>query len=441
MKKYIIAILLLVAVNVNTQAQLGGLLKKAKDKITEKKAEVKKPETVVENRSENTSTAIPKATEINSDVKFEFVAGFYGPSDGYNDVKKSMQILKDENKKYHVLDLVRKVGEKGIFHFVKDYPELAPFTKPFNNDIKISFSSEPFKEGKGVVNNFTSKSHIYARVESTKGTLKDAFKFTGKNDILTISFVAFNDETEKVDFANPEAKIYLTEKEINEKYIDFDILPEASKATFHAIDEEKYYSSTIYNLFTQRNFPKSGNYKMGVEVESEVKDEWGNASKEKINYGGYFDINFSPSDVATINIERQTIWDNRKIGIANAPRPLPSEWATKTSPLTMGVTQDKLTQMLCGADLKSLKLIKFFASSSSGGWTAVYDQDAVVPRYRHSNQYYTVFYKIVDATNRNNGKCWFQTFGLRQQYMGGGTYGVSTMDANNWYYTECDKMK
>ena len=441
MKKYIIAILLLVAVNVNTQAQLGGLLKKAKDKITEKKAEVKKPETVVENRSENTSTAIPKATEINSDVKFEFVAGFYGPSDGYNDVKKSMQTLKDENKKYHVLDLVRKVGEKGIFHFVKDYPELAPFTKPFNNDIKISFSSEPFKEGKGVVNNFTSKSHIYARVENTKGTIKDAFKFTGKNDILTISFVAFNDETEKVDFANPEAKIYLTEKEINEKYIDFDILPEASKATFHAIDEEKYYSSTIYNLFTQRNFPKSGNYKMGVEVESEVKDEWGNASKDKIQYGGYFDIIFSPSDVATINIERQTIWDNRKIGIANAPRPLPSEWATKTSPLTMGVTQDKLTQMLCGADLKSLKLIKFFASSSSGGWTAVYDQDAVVPRYRHSNQYYTVFYKVVDATNRNNGKCWFQTFGLRQQYMGGGTYGVSTMDANNWYYTECDKMK
>ena len=441
MKKTISFLVLCIAITITTQAQLGGLLKKAKDKVTEKKPEEKKLETVVENKSENTTTPTLKATDINSDVKFEFVAGFYGPSDGYNDVKKSMQILKDENKKYHVLDLVRKVGEKGIFHFVKDYPELAPYTKPFNNDIKISFSIEPFKEGKGVVNNFTSKSHIYARVESTKGTLKDAFKFTGKDDILTISFVAFNDETEKVDFANPEAKIYLTEKDINEKYIDFDILPEASKATFHAIDENKYYISTIYNLFTQRNFPKSGNYKMGVEVESEVKDEWGNGSKDKINYGGYFDINFSPNDVATINTERQTIWENRKNGIANAPRPLPSDWTTKSSALTMGVTQDKLLQMLLGADAKYYKLIKFFASSSSGGWTAVYDEGSSIPRYRHSNQYYTVFFKVVNPSSANVGKCWFQTFGLRQQYMGGGTYGVSTMDANDWYYTECDKMK
>ena len=441
MKKYIIALLLLVAVNVNTQAQLGGLLKKAKDKITEKKVEEKKADVVTEKTPESKTSIESKTAEANSELEFQFIGltnsyGEYGPRDETITLKK----IKSWDKQFFPLECVRKVGEKGVFHFVKDYPELAPYTKAENKDLKITFSSEPRKEGKGVVSTFTSKSHIYARLENTKGTLKDAFKFTGKDDLLTVRFVTFNDET--VTYENVNSKIYLTDKQINEKYIDFDILPEAIKATFNTLTEDSYYMSNIYNLFTQRNFPKSGNYKMGVEVYGITKDEWGSSEKgDIIRTGGYFDFTFSPSDIATINTERQTIWDTRKDGIAKAPRPLPSEWTAKTSALTMGVTQDKLLQMLLGNEAKFHKVIKFFASSSSGGWTAVYDQGAVLPRYRHSNQYYTVFLKIINPASANVGKCWFQTFGLRQQYMGGGTYGVSTMDANDWYFTECDKMK
>jgi hypothetical protein len=80
-------------------------------------------------------------------------------------------------------------------------------------------------------------------------------------------------------------------------------------------------------------------------------------------------------------------------------------------------------------------VVKFHASPSNGGWTTV-NNDYGIPIYRYSNQWYTVFVKF------NNGKsCFFQGFGLRQQYNGGGTYGKVFCDINPYHMTDCGLMK
>ena len=123
---------------------------------------------------------------------------------------------------------------------------------------------------------------------------------------------------------------------------------------------------------------------------------------------------------------------------ATAVQELPKEWANKSAALVMGFTQAQLVSMYLNSFTNKMDahtVLKFHASSSNGGYTVV-NNDYGIPIYRYSNQWYTIFIKYA------NGKtCFYQGFGLRQQYNGGGTYGKPMIDKNEYHMVDCEKMK
>jgi hypothetical protein len=69
-------------------------------------------------------------------------------------------------------------------------------------------------------------------------------------------------------------------------------------------------------------------------------------------------------------------------------------------------------------------------------WT-VENNEFGIPRYRYTNQWFFMFVK-----NTRENACFFQGFGLRQNYSGGGTFGPAFIDKNEaitWF--QCEKMK
>ena len=439
MKKIVLAIAI-IATSISSNAQFGSLLKKAKDKVTEKKTV--ETSTTATSNSQNTTNGNGNTSKLSipkSDVSFTLFDQKYGYRSASNDGTVATFIA--DKRMFSPYRHVRKYEETGCFHFAKDYPELAPVVEPLNNDLVISFSNSSFSNtGANVANSFTSGQNIYGKISTTKGTLKDALKISDNDDGIKISFTLYDNEEETINSFSIGETFILTAAQANSKSVTFDIIPDLKNYTTGK--QSDFTAVSFAANHTQYVFKRNGNYNVGVFVKNEKVDDWGKPIYgDDIIFANFFDYTFSAKDAAKIKKEQSEINDLKNVAKKNAITELPEQWKEKSSALVMGLTQDKLTQMLLGADLKSLKLIKFFASSSNGGWTAIYDQSAVIPTYRKSNQYYTVFYKIVNPANTNNGKCWFQTFGLRQQYMGGGTYGVSTIDANEWHFAECDKMK
>ena len=410
MKKIVLAIAI-IATSISSYAQLGGLLKKAKDKITEKKT-VETTTTAANNNQTATLNNPPTA-----------------PTNEGSNTKIIVQ--KGENT------------PEGYYLFDNPLGKILIASKPFSNasnNTKTTFQSNEF---------------IYGRLQLKSGTIKEAFKFGEKEKGIpfhSLEYVVFVYKKGETKYNNDRLwnSCLVTDADLTKNYFDFDILPNPQNATtiISALANFSAGKSTapLYAAINPTVFYEDGTYKINIILRNAVNDAWGKALEQKKwpTFETDFDYLFNANDVAALKKNKElaaTNAQNNMQNLANAAQELPEQWLEKSSALVMGLTQDKLLQMLLGDDLKSLKLIKFFASSSNGGWTAIYDQGNVLPTYRKSNQYYTVFYKIVNPTNSNNGKCWFQTFGLRQQYMGGGTYGVATIDANEWHFAECDKMK
>ena len=439
MKKIVLSITI-IATSIIGNAQFGNLLKKAKDKVTDKKT-VETTTTAASNNQTTTNgnSNNNKFNTAKSDASFTLFDQNYGYRSASNDGTVAKFI--EDKRMFSPYRHIRKYEEKGSFHFAKDYPELVPVMEQINNDLVISFSNSPFTStGANVANSFTAGQNIYGKITTAKGTIKDALKIADSDDGVKISFTLYDNEEETINSFSTGETFLLTAAQANSKSVTFDIIPDLKNYTTGK--QSDFTAGTFAANHTQYIFKRNGNYKVGVYVKNEKVDDWSKPIYGKdIVFANFFDYTFSAKDAAKIKNDQSEINDLKNEMKKNAITELPEQWKQKTSALVMGLSQDKLLQMLLGADLKSLKLIKFFASSSNGGWTAIYDQGNVIPTYRKSNQYYTVFYKIVNPTNSNNGKCWFQTFGLRQQYMGGGTYGVATIDANDWHFAACEKMK
>ena len=406
--KKIIIISSIILTTMSGYAQLGGLLKKAKDKVTEKKT-VETTTTATNNNQ--TTTPNNPATNEGSNAKIIMQKGENTP--------------------------------EGYYLFDNPLGKILIANKPFSN------------ASNNTKNTFQSNEFIYGRLQLNSGTIKEAFKFGEKEKgtaFYSLEYVVFVYKKGETKYNNDRLwnSCLVKDADLSKSYFDFDILPNPQNATtiISALANFSAGKSTapLYAAINPTVFYEDGTYKINIILRNPVNDAWGKALEPKKwpTFETDFDYVFNANDVAALKKNKElaaTNAQNNMQNLANAAQELPEQWKEKSSALVMGLTQDKLSQMLCGADLKSLKLIKFFASSSNGGWTAIYDQGNVIPTYRKSNQYYTVFYKIVNPTNSNNGKCWFQTFGLRQQYMGGGTYGASTIDANDWHFVECKKMK
>jgi hypothetical protein len=425
MKKYFLLTGLCYLFCTNGQAQLNGSLTKTKNKMgnTSQTAFVETGNTPIEKNNAAKNQAYPDNYEYWDNNTFSEIREFEFKPTSFNPLKK-----------------LRKKGEKGTFHFAKDYPELAAYTKPYNNNVTIRFAPQPFGSGGTAQNNFTSKDHIYARLQSNGGSIKDAFKTGDGNIEMKVSIVVYDDSKDAIrQYDEKVWNLYLRPAETEANFVDFDILPMPSKTIPHTTGNDFFYYSPFYKVNDEEYLPNSGNYRIGVELSLPVKNEWGKEDPGNIiQCGGYFDYNFSVADMAVINKEKATVSANLKEAAKTAIVPLPQHWAAKSAAPAMGVSQEKIMSMYINSftdKLKGWKVVKFYASPSAGGWQ-VEANSLGIPLYRFSKQWYSVFLKKEDGS-----KCCFQNFGLRQQYNGGGTYGAAFVDKEDFQYLDCAGMK
>lgn len=419
----------LVLTTFTTQAQLGGLLKKAKDKVTEKKAT-----TSVSNEAV-TNSEVATTTLTESSTSFQMYDQQYGYRSGGS--SHNVEYFKKQNKTFSPYDHIRKSDEKGTFHFAKDYPELAPVMEPINNAITITFHTPYDVEVGKNITSFTSKSYIYARISATTGTIREALKIADKNDGIRFGFIIYNEDKETIKTQEYQLDFDITPAQANSKSITVDIIPDPEIYKFSK-QGAFWPGATFVGMHDQSTFSKNGAYKVGFFVKNEKVDNWGKAIwGDDIIFKGFFNYNFDAKDVAAIKKDADLLNDLRVSAIKNVITELPKQWTEKTSTTAMGFTQAQLITMYQNSfsvKMDPHTVVKFHASSSNGGWTTQ-NNEFGIPIYRYSNQWYTIFIKYA------NGNCFYQGFGLRQAYNGGGTYGKAFIDKNEYHMVDCGQMK
>lgn len=424
--KQLLTITLLLSA-VTTKAQLGGLIKKAKDKVTQKKEAAAQ---TTNNPAIQTENNIPNEgnNQLNNNpTEYEGYVnrGWYNAGSINSDSKK--EPLKEP---YSIL---RVKNEKGTFHFAKDYAEIKPYLKPIDNNLKFVFSTTPFTTGQpNITNSFTSHDHIYAQMQ-TSGTIKDALKIQEKDDGVNIGFKVFYEDyiSEKM-WPLPYA---LSTTQINGQNLTVDIMPDIS--VYKANKNGVLYASTFPNLNDQITFPKSGTYKIGVFVSNQNVDDWGKSIYgDNITYAGFFDYTFTPADAATIikegNAVNNILRNREKFSDI---KPMHKGWTLQSSTPMAGYSIAKYNQDYLRF-YPNVKIIKTYIAPDDG-WSVIKDNDNFLPLYKYSSQWVTYFCKT------NDGKCYYHTCNLRQKYEGGGTYGAKFLAVfdSEINYVDCGSMK
>ncbi len=383
-QKYVsIAIVFLCMVN-TANAQLGGLLKKTMQKVTAiESAEIYTNQEVLKNGALEEQSAPQE-------------------QDGYN------------------------VSSSGI--------------SLYSNELKITFSTVPSNSGDGEPSKrFTTSNHIYAKLTATKGSLKDVLKITDNDDGIKIYLVLYDNDGVKIKkFVSIAETFEISAEHASKTSATVDILPDP--IIYEQGKQSDFWAGAAFTYgHNQYSFPQNGNYKVGLFVKNEKVDDWGKAIyKEDIVFADFFDYNFLAKDAAAIVKAGSKINDLKNTAAKNVVTALPKEWLEKSSVTVMGFTQAQLISMYessFATKMDAHTVVKFHPTSSNGGWTTQ-NNDYGIPIYRYSNQWYTIFIKYADGKT-----CFYQGFGLRQQYNGAGTYGKAFIDKNEYHMADCNSMK
>jgi hypothetical protein len=418
--------------------QSGGLLNKVTKKVKEK---------IVQQSAGNLSAAAGVDTEnstgiaknsLGLDTKWEI-----GSANGYTSggLRYDIEMLEKE-KPISPYVHMRKVDEAGAFHFAKDYPELKNIVEPENKNINIRFSSAPYKGGNGIAaSQFNSATgHIYARLQVTGGTIKEAFKLSGGIAKLNVHFYIYPGEGDVVGARENQSTITLNASQANQSVIDFDIKPAPDNITSYINPADRYdfYLSQFPFMHDNSFFAKNGNYKVAVKITAAIKDDWGNPTGKVLEVMNSFDYVFEAKDAKMVYDEGQQVMKALQTGIRYSPKPMPKEWKLTTStPALAGYTAAKYNQ-LYNNYYKDIKIIKTYLAPAAGSlWKVVMGNDNIMPSYKYCTQ--TVFFFVKDAV----GNCYYHPCDLRQDYAGGGTYGgifLAVFDEEK-VYVNCNEVK
>jgi hypothetical protein len=387
---------LTITISTTTQAQLSGLLKKAKDKLTEKKD---KKDTKQEDAKEDRTAGVEVKNKItNSDTNLP---------DNY------------------VL-------------LTNDLGKVILATTPFGKTASEGQAS------------FKSSDFIYGRIQLNSGTIKEALKIADKDDkhpFYYYDYDLFIYKNKKEVYHNVIWNtILLRDDELNNNYLNFDILPDPKKVNtiYSATADFCCGKSTVplYSSFSPQVFATEGVYKIEVLIRnSAMKDQWGKAITDESKWPAFdmdFDFTFSNNDIATLkkNYEAAEEVAKEKFRTAGASaETLPDSWAAKSGTPIAGYSASKYNQLYLKY-YPGAKIIKTFMTND-GGWAVIKDNDNILPRYKYSSQWVTYFVKNA------KGECYYHTCNLRQNYEGGGRYSAAFLAVfdEEIKYLDCEKMK
>lgn len=304
----------------------------------------------------------------------------------------------------------------------------------------IYFSNQPFINGtEGSKTSFNSNEFIYGRLVLNGGTVREVLKpasLTKKIKGYQIPFKIYwkdsNGQKHYPDFLADNA--VLSEADLDKTYWDFDFFPPPDKAKTVVFTDRNfndgYESSDSVYLFLNNEETKEGTYRLGVEIKNVAVDFRGNPlpASETQTVEGEIPFTFRGADYANIKANYNALTKTfaataRQSQTAN--QELPKEWTEATNRILPIATEAQMRLMFLNRfrNKASLQIIKFHASAPGQTSWSVEKNNLGIPIYRYSNQTYTIFVK-----NTAENQCFFDNFGLRQNYSGGGTYGQTFLD-------------
>lgn len=449
--KKITTFLMFIALATTTiNAQIGGFINKARNKASEIKTLTNRAGEVTEsipknknksNNGNNTLNQIKETTGKAAETgKFE-LAG----ETGYDEIplKYNIEML-DREKPIGPYRHIRKAGEKGNFHFARDYRELDGIAEPEIKNAMITFSSTPFKDGTGTpakTFNSSANSHIYARLETKGSSIKDALKISGNGLKLTVDFYLYpvGSDAIKDRPGLGTCTIFLMPEHVSRSILDFDIKPALNSVLsyFDPSDRYAFYIPYFSLMHSPEFFKSSGKYMVGVRLVSDLKDEWGNVTGKKQEVMGSFEYDMNVSDAKTVFDEGQAVLKKLQGGMRTLPKPMPKEWnMASAASVVPGYNIAKYNQLYMNF-YKNVKIVKTVLKPVAGTTWKVISNDNIIPTYKYCTQ--TVYFFVKD----NEGNCYYHPCDLRQDYSGGGTYGpthLAVFDEER-VYIKCDEMK
>jgi len=283
---------------------------------------------------------------------------------------------------------------------------------------KMIFSDQPFNGAATGKTSFVSKDHIYGRIELSGSNIKDAFKVKdGKYPYLCFGFYIFQkDEQLHEDWHN---YFYVKANELSGNALNFDIMPDPSKATtvFSMTDDfSAGYGFTPFNNLLV-NYPvDEGEYRIKIKIFNMTQDGWGREQDmdKWPAIEGEYTWKFSDADIQQVKNDLQNVRTNT---LENAFRydKLPdvfSNGATINDPLASNA---KILAII-KRDLPERTILKMAIEKTSGVLWHIAKDEFDFPKYRYFNPSVFVAYKL-------DGKCRVGDITLRQVYSGGGTWG------------------
>jgi hypothetical protein len=362
----------------------------------------------------------------------------------YNNGKPIADVIRNPDNntqggnKLEPYKMMRKAGEKGTFHFAKDYPELAAYTMPENPGVRIVFYSSPGKNSETQTAFNSGTRRIYAKLETSDGSIKDALGLPDKGVSLSVRFYVFGDEYVKQ--LEGLSKLYVPKNIAQGKVVEFGVMPDPNNQVIYLNPDDKNFPnfySMFYQMHTQNNFPKNGDYKIGVKLSYAKTDDWGKPTNNVTGIWGFFDYTFDAKDVAGIQKEGRDVSAKSK-EFQHMNEPLPAEWGKPSSAVNSGYSAAEIQKIYLqskGDRASNMKIIKFYASPNSG--MGLDKTDLGIPRQKFTNQEYTVFYK-----ETSTDKCYYQQFSLAWAYLGGGAYAKQPgLILNDNILVDCAKLK
>lgn len=336
---------------------------------------------------------------------------------------------------------IRKLGETGCFHFAKDYDALKHLTEPEVVEAQIIFSATPFSSAHFIASSKFSSSAgaIYARLSTGNRTLKEALQISGELFRLSVDIYVYAEGSDELKSWRQQSTLYLSADQVNQRVLDFDIKPSVDRITGYYSSKDKYsfYVSPFPQIHNQQFFPTSGTYKIAIRLGSEVKNDWGEFSGNRVEVMGWFEYIFQVKDARNVFEEGQQVLKKLQEGMRKLPSLVTPIWKQVSSPsIVTGYSQARYEQLYTNY-YKDVKIIKTVLAAPGGVSWKIVSNDNLIPTYKYCTQ--TVYFFVKDS----EGNCYYHPCELRQDYAGGGRYGpvhLAVFDDER-IYVKCEELR
>lgn len=265
------------------------------------------------------------------------------------------------------------------------------------------FSNKPFTNSHdGAKTSFKSNEFIYGRLELGDKTLKEAFHLDNIKQgphYLFYHVASYKDNRQTGSTNSILNALLISEDQLNNKWLNFDVLPEPSKATSKLGmadgqgigDFGNITAGPLYAIIGPNNFPADDEYTMYVQFYLRIRDGWGNFVNDdnKWPYAeGSFSFQFNSGDVTALQNNGEAAREKIRTVMIDK---LPDYFVHPIQISEPTVTVAKVTPLIKNY-LHDYEVLKVAIQPASSMWSIVKNDYGIIT-YRYVTGNYSIAYK------------------------------------------------